>query len=98
MQKKSVLIGANKVIYMLAQEILKFINKKINGVVVYLVIIGLLFFILASAILFYPEILQYVFVLVFYFLAFMILLLAVKINNIKDAINKWGKLISKKKR
>jgi len=83
---------------MLAQEILKFINKKINGVVVYLVIIGLLFFILASAILFYPEILQYVFVLVFYFLAFMILLLAVKINNIKDAINKWGKLISKKKR
>jgi vacuolar-type H+-ATPase subunit I/STV1 len=83
---------------MITKDIINYVNKKLNAVIWYLIIIGLLFFILASAILFYPELLQYLFILGFYLIAFMALLIAVKINNIKENFDRLVKLTPKKSR
>ena len=69
---------------MITKEVLELINSKLRSVINHLILIGLLFFILAVAILFYPEILQVLFVLVFFIVSFSAFLIAVKINNIKE--------------
>jgi len=83
---------------MITKEVLKLINKKLQSVINYLVIIGLLFFILAVAILFYPEILQFVFILSFFAISFFAFLIAVKIYNIKDNFERILAFIPSKRR
>jgi hypothetical protein len=73
---------------MITEEILKVVNSKLNGIIGYLALIGLLFFILAAAILLYPEVLQILFVLGFFICAFSAFLIAVKVKNIKDTFDK----------
>jgi len=73
---------------MITGEILKLISAKLNGIIWYLIIIGLLFFILAVAILFYPEVLQIVFIFTFFIVSFAAFLIAIKINNIKETFDK----------
>lgn len=73
---------------MITEEILKVVNEKLNGIIAYLVIIGLLFFILAVAILLYPQILTILFVVAFLICAFSSFLIAVKISNIKDTFER----------
>ena len=64
---------------------------------VYLVIIGILFFILAIAILFYPQVLQFLFVFSFFAVAFLAFLIAVKISHITQNFDKVLLLFVKKK-
>jgi len=73
---------------MITGEILKLINTKLNGIIAYLVIIGLSFFILATVILIYPQVLQILFVLAFFLCSFSTFLIAVKISNIKQTLNR----------
>lgn len=82
---------------MITEEILKIVNAKLNGIIGYLVLIGLIFFILAAAILFYPEIIQIIFVVAFFICAFSSFLIAVKINNIKDTFDNILNLGMKRK-
>jgi hypothetical protein len=82
---------------MITEEILKIVNAKLNGIIGYLVLIGLLFFILATAILFYPEIIQILFVIAFFISAFSAFLMAVKVKNIKDIFGKFLQPGSSKK-
>lgn len=81
---------------MLSKEILELISQKLHSVINYLIIIGLLFFILAVAILFYPQVLQVLFVLVFFLVSFLAFLIAVKINHIKENFDKVLKVFPKK--
>jgi hypothetical protein len=81
---------------MITEEILKVVNSKLNGIIGYLVVIGVLFFILAAAILFYPEIIQALFVIAFFLCSFSAFLMAVKMKNIKDAFDKLLKFGSAK--
>jgi hypothetical protein len=81
---------------MLTREILAIINKKFHLIVRDLVIIGLLFFVLASAILFYPDLLQIFFVVIFFAVSFSLLLMAVKLHNIKEGLEKILLLLPKK--
>jgi len=83
---------------MLTKDILKIINNKLDSIIYYLAIIGLVFFVLAAAILFYPQALQYVFVLAFFALSFTLFLTAVKIHNIKEKIDQVVLFVPKKKR
>lgn len=73
---------------MITSEILKIVNAKLNGLIGHLVLIGFLFFVLAAAILFFPQIIQYLFVVAFFIISFSSFLMAVKINNIKDTFDK----------
>ena len=83
---------------MITREILKLINHKLGSVIIYMVIIGLAFFVLAAAILFYPEILQYLFILGFFLISFLAFLTAIKINHIKQIFDKALLLLPKKMR
>jgi len=82
---------------MITKEILQLINKKLRAIIWYLIIIGLAFFLLAAAILFYPDLLQYLFVLGFFLVSFLAFLTAIKINHIKDIFAK-ALLLFKKSR
>ncbi|MCX6745057.1 MAG: hypothetical protein NTX82_06050 [Candidatus Parcubacteria bacterium] len=73
---------------MITGEILKLVNAKLNGIIWHLVIIGVIFFMLAAAILFYPQILQVLFVIAFFLCSFSSFLIAIKISNIKDTFDK----------
>ncbi len=73
---------------MITGEILKLVNAKLNGIITHLVLIGVLFFILAAAILFYPQILQILFVVAFFLCSFSAFLIAIKVSNIKDTFDK----------
>jgi len=83
---------------MITREILKLINHKLGSVIIYMVFIGLAFFVIATAILFYPDILQYLFILGFFLISFLAFLTAIKINHIKQIFDKALLLIPKKKR
>jgi threonine/homoserine/homoserine lactone efflux protein len=83
---------------MITREILKLINHKLGSVIIYMVIIGLAFFVLAAAILFYPEILQYLFILGFFLISFLAFLTAIKINHIKQIFDKALLLLPKKRK
>jgi hypothetical protein len=69
---------------MIYKEILHLINKKLSPVIWSLVGIGILFFIMAAAVLFYPEILQILFAVAFFGISFLAFLIAIKINNIRE--------------
>ncbi len=81
---------------MITKNILVLINKKLNSVILNLVVIGFLFFILAAAILFYPQILQALFIIAFFVISFSAFLIAIKINHIKENFEKLLKLTNKK--
>ena len=83
---------------MITKEILQLISNKLRSVIGYLIIIGLLFFILAVAILFYPQVLQFLFVFSFFVMAFLAFLIAIKINHIKTNFDKILLMFPKKKR
>jgi len=83
---------------MITREILELINKKFHLIVRDLVIIGLLLFILAAAILFYPELLQIFFVVIFFAISFSLFLVAVKLHHIKESFAKVLLLFPKKGR
>jgi len=83
---------------MIAREFFNLINRKLRSVIIYLIIIGLLFFILAVAILFYPQVLQFLFVLSFFSFAFLALLIALKINHIKQNLDKILSLLPQKRK
>jgi hypothetical protein len=80
---------------MITKEVIQLISSRLRSVINHLILIGLLFFILAVSILFYPEILQILFVLVFFIVAFSAFLIAVKINNIKENFDNILKIIPK---
>ena len=73
---------------MITKEILELINNKLRSIIFYLTFIGLAFFVLAVAILFYPNILQFLFILSFFLISFMAFLTAIKIKHIKDIFDK----------
>jgi len=83
---------------MITKEILELINCKIKSVTLQLILIGLSFFILAAAILFYPQVLQYFFMLAFFIISFSAFLIAIKINHIKQIFNKALLVFPKKSR
>jgi len=83
---------------MITREILKLINHKLGSVILYMVFIGLAFFVIATAILFYPDILQYLFILGFFLISFLAFLTAIKINHIKQIFDKALLLLPKKRR
>jgi hypothetical protein len=83
---------------MITKGILRLVNTKLKAVIYYLIIIGLLFFILAVSVLFYPQILQFVFVLSFFAISFFAFLIAVKIHNIKDNFERLVSFIPKKRK
>jgi len=83
---------------MITRDILELINHKLRSLTAYMIIIGLTFFILAAAILFYPQILQYFFILAFFIVAFSAFLTALKINHIKEIFNKALLVFPKKSR
>jgi len=66
---------------------LELINKKFHAIINYMVAIGLFFFALAVATLFYPDMLQILFVITFFAVSFLALLIAVKIHNIKESFD-----------
>jgi len=80
---------------MITKDVLQLINARLKSVINHLIIIGVLFFILAIAILFYPGILQILFVIAFFVISFSAFLIAVKINNIKEH---FEKIMEKKKK
>ncbi len=80
---------------MITKEVIQLISSRLRSVINHLILIGFLFFILAVSILFYPEILQILFILVFFVVAFSAFLIAVKINNIKENFDNILKIISK---
>ena len=81
---------------MITKEVLLLINAKLRSVTLNLVIIGFLFFVLATAILFFPQMLHYLFIIAFFVISFSAFLIAVKINHIKENFDKILKLVSKK--
>lgn len=81
---------------MITGEILKFVNQKLVSVRNYLIIIGFLFFVLAITILFYPEVLQIVFIFSFLVISFSAFLIAVKVNNIKEHFDRVVSIFPKK--
>ncbi|HDQ22447.1 MAG TPA: hypothetical protein ENN28_00555 [Candidatus Uhrbacteria bacterium] len=83
---------------MITKEILNLISGKLRSVIAYLVIIGVLFFILAVAILFYPQVLQFLFVLCFFAFSFLALMIALKINHIKQNFDKVLTFFPKKRK
>lgn len=82
---------------MITGDILKLINAKLSGIIAYLVIIGLIFFALAAAILFYPQVLQILFILAFFLCSFSAFLIAIKVKNIKETFDRLVSFNSKKK-
>ncbi|MBD3359521.1 MAG: hypothetical protein GF365_02335 [Candidatus Buchananbacteria bacterium] len=80
---------------MITKEVIQLISARLRSVINHLILIGLLFFILAMSILFYPEILQILFILVFFVVSFSAFLIAVKINNIKENFDNILKIIPK---
>jgi len=83
---------------MITKQILEYFNSKLHSIIIYLVIIGLIFFILAAAILFYPDLLFYIFIISFFAIAFVAFLIAIKINHIKKTLYDVMLFIPKKKK
>jgi voltage-gated potassium channel Kch len=83
---------------MITRQILELINAKLRAIIFHLILIGLLFFILAAAILFYPEVLLYVFVISFFIVSFSAFLIAVKISHIKRTFDDVMLFSPKKKK
>ena len=82
---------------MITKEVLQLISRKLSSVIIYLIIIGFSFFILAVAILFYPQVLQFLFVLVFFIVAFLAFLIALRINHIKENFDKVLLMLTKRR-
>ncbi|MDD5341454.1 MAG: hypothetical protein PHC97_03410 [Patescibacteria group bacterium] len=82
---------------MFEQKITKLINSKLNSIIWHMIIIGILFFILAAAMLFYPTILLYIFVISFFIISFSAFLIAVKIEHIKKIIDEIELFLPRKK-
>lgn len=72
---------------MITEKILKAVNDKLTGIIRQMTLIGLIFFVLAVAIIFYPQLLQIIFVVAFFVCAFSCFLIAVKISNIKETFD-----------
>ena len=83
---------------MITKPIIEYFNSKLHSIIIYLVIIGLIFFILAAAILFYPDLLFYIFIISFFAIAFVAFLIAIKINHIKKTLYDVMLFIPKKKK
>ncbi|MBN1326083.1 hypothetical protein JW977_03855 [Candidatus Falkowbacteria bacterium] len=83
---------------MITRPILEYLNGKFHSIIIYLVIIGLIFFLLAAAILFYPDLLFYVFIVSFFAISFVAFLIAIKINHIKKTLYDVMLFIPKKKK
>ena len=83
---------------MITREILELINRKLRSIIWYLIIMGLAFFVLAAAILFYPLILQFIFILGFFLISFLAFLTAIKIGHIKKIFDKALLIFPKKPR
>jgi len=83
---------------MLTKDILKLISHKLRSVIYYLIVVGVLFFVLAVLILFYPEFLQIFFIIAFFVISFAAFLIAVKINNIKEHFDSVLHVFPKKKK
>ena len=71
---------------MITRQILEYVNNKFHSIVIYLVIIGLIFFALAAAILFYPDLLFYIFIVSFFAVSFVAFLIAIKVSHIKKTL------------
>ncbi len=82
---------------MITKEVIELITKKLHSVIIYLFLIGCLFFILAVAILFYPQTLQFLFTVVFFAVSFFALLIALKISHIKQNFDKILAFLPKRK-
>ena len=72
---------------MISNDIANLINKKLNGLIGYLCLVGLIFFVLAAATIIYPQIVTIIFVIAFFVCSFSAFLIAVKISSIKDIAN-----------
>lgn len=83
---------------MITRPILEYLNHKIHSIIIYLMIIGLIFFVLAAAILFYPDLLFYIFVVSFFAISFVAFLIAVKVNHIKKTLYDVLLFMPKKKK
>lgn len=83
---------------MITRPILEFINHKLHSITIYLVIIGLIFFILAAAIIFYPDLLFYIFVVSFFAVSFVAFLIAIKVSHIKKTLYDVMLFVPKKKK
>ncbi|MFA5188936.1 MAG: hypothetical protein WC460_06245 [Patescibacteria group bacterium] len=81
---------------MITREILELINHKLQAIIWYMISMGLAFFILAAAILFYPLILQYIFILAFFIISFLAFLTALKIGHIKKIFDQALLILPKK--
>lgn len=83
---------------MITRKILEYINTKLHSVVIYLVIIGLIFFVLAAAILFYPDLLFYIFMACFFTVSFTAFLIAIKVSHIKKIFDEVMLFVPKKRK
>ena len=82
---------------MITKEVLELISKKLGLIIMDLVLIGLLFFILAVAVMFYPQVLQVLFVIGFFVIAFLAFSIGLRINHIKSSFDKVLLLFPKNK-
>jgi len=82
---------------MITRQILELISSKLYSIITHLVIIGLLFFILSAAMLFYPDLLLYFFVICFFIISFSAFLIAVRIHRIKRTFDDVILFLPKKK-
>ncbi len=82
---------------MITKEIIELITKKLRSVIIYLFLIGILFFVLAAATLFYPQTLQFLFAFSFFAVSFLALLIALKISHIKKNFDEVLAVFSQKK-
>lgn len=83
---------------MITRPILEYFNNKLHSIVIYLVIIGLVFFLLAAAILFYPNLLFYIFIISFFTISFVAFLIAIKVSHIKKTLYDVMLFVPKKKK
>ncbi len=81
---------------MITREILQVINSKLRSIIFYFILMGLVFFLLAVAILFYPNTLQIIFIVAFFIVSFSAFLTAAKLNHIKDIFDKALLFVQKK--
>jgi hypothetical protein len=83
---------------MITRQILEYINLKLHSIVIYLVIIGLIFFVLAGTILFYPDLLFYIFIIAFFAVSFTAFLIAAKVSHIKKTFDDVMLFVPKKRK
>lgn len=79
---------------MIDKKIVEFIVKKMNSFIWYFVVIGAVFFVLATAIVFYPELIQLLFIISFYVVAFVAFLIALRLDHVNQIVKKFD--VSKK--